>query len=334
MLVEEAYERLDNLGIKRYILKRTLQLAPTVLVIVIMNWGLIHLAPGDPALALAGEMAAPETIEALRIAYGLDKPLHEQLLTYLAKIFQGDFGYSFTYTAPVLRLILERIPATFLLVISAQALSFSIGTLLGAYLGSKFPSKRDALMSTLALVSFSVPIFLMGLLLLTVFGVYLNWFPIGGMISLLDGRSGLAYVSDVLWHLPLPVLTLALYYLPIYLRITRANIIEIMQEDFIKTSRALGLSERSIYFKHALRNALLPTITIFGLRLGLSLTGAIMTETVFAWPGLGRLLYTAIFARDYPLLSGLFMFSSIMVVVISLLTDILYGYLDPRVRLG
>jgi peptide/nickel transport system permease protein len=319
---------------QKYILKRVLQFLPTVLVIVIVTWGLIRIAPGDPALALAGEMATPEMIEALRSAYGLNKPLYEQLAIYLTKVFQGDLGYSLTYGVPVMRIIMMRIPATLLLMLSANVLSFGIGVPLGAYLGSKYPSRRDSVISSGALVSYSVPIFFLGLLLITIFGFYLRWFPLGGMISILDKKEGWSYIVDVLWHATLPILTLTIVFLPQYLLVTRAGVIEIMQEDFIKTARNLGLSERSIYYKHALRNALISVITLLGIRLSLSLTGAIMTETVFAWPGMGKLLYDAITARDYPLLSGLFLFSAILVVVMSLITDIITGFLDPQVRLG
>jgi len=319
---------------QKYILKRLLQLLPTVLVIVIVTWGLIRLAPGDPALALAGEMATPEMIEALRITYGLNKPLQEQLRIYLTKVFQGDLGYSLTYGIPVLRIIIMRLPATLLLMISANVVSFGIGVPLGAYLGSKYPSKRDSAISIVALVSYSVPIFFSGLLLITIFGFYLRWFPMAGMVSMLIKKEGWNHVVDVLWHATLPILTLSIVFLPQYLLVTRAGVIEIMQKDFIKTARYLGLRERSIYYKHALRNTLISVVTLLGIRLSLSLTGAIMTETVFAWPGMGKLLYDAILARDYPLLSGLFLVSAMLVVVMSLITDIIIGFLDPQVRFG
>lgn len=322
------------MGFKRYVLKRILQLVPTVFLIVIINWLLIRSSPVDPALALAGQLAPPETIEALRIAYGLNKPIHEQLMIYLAKVFQGDLGISYTYGIPVLSLILERLPATLLLTIPAQVLSFIIGILFGTYLGSKFPSKRDTLGSMFALFCYSVPSFLAGLWLILVFGLNLRWFPIGGMVTVTLKREGLNYLLDVLHRSVLPIITMSLWCMPVYLRVARASIIEALREDFIKTARALGLRARSVLFKHALRNALLPSVTLFGLGLGRVLTAAMITEIVFFWPGLGRLLIESILHRDYPLLSGIFIFSATLMVFVTILIDIFCAYLDPRVKLG
>lgn len=330
-----AEGRFENLGMKRYVFKRVLELVPTVLIIIIANWMLIHLAPIDPALALAGETAPPETIETLRIAYGLDKPIHEQLIIYLTKVFQGDLGVSYLYHGvPVVDLVFQKIPPTLLLILPAHLISFAIALPLGAYSGSQFPSKKDTAISFLTLISYSLPVFWLSMLLVMIFSLHFGLFPVAGMTALTVKKTGLAYFLDVLWHLTLPVLSLIAYFLPMYYRVTRASIIEITQEDFVKTARCLGLSERSIRYRHMLRNALLPTITLIGLRLGLALTGSVIVESVFAWPGLGGLLFRAILSRDYPLASGIFMISAILVVVASILTDITYAYLDPRVRFG
>lgn len=314
---------------------RILQFVPTIFIIVLVNWLIVNLSPADPAVALAGEMAPPEVIEKLREVYGLNKPLIEQLLIYLSKVLRGNLGTSLTYGGvPVVDLIISRIPNTLVLALPAHALGFAIGMPLGVYLGYHFPSKKDTFGSLTALASYSMPSFLSGLFLLIAFGYYLDLFPMGGMATVWPKKQGLELLLDVSYHAVLPIITLALYSIPVYMRVTRANAIEILQEDFITTARALGLNERSIIFKHTLRNALLPTITLFGLNLGFALSGAMVTETVFAWPGLGRLLYESILHRDYPLLSGLFIFSSVLVVVASFITDIIYGYLDPRIKVA
>jgi peptide/nickel transport system permease protein len=305
---------------------------PTIFATILINFLLIHLAPGDPARVMAGEMAHPDNVEAIRVAFGLDRPLWEQLVVYIAKLFQGDLGFSYNYLTPVTELILERLPQTLLLMVMASTLSIIIGTLVGAFSASKYPSRTDSTIVITSLIFYSMPIFWFALLLLYLFSRELGWFPSSGMADIIDKKTGLAYVGDVLWHAVLPVVTLAAYNIPIYVRISRASVIETMREDYITTARAMGIRERHVFFRHALRNALLPTVTVAGLTLGFILTGAIMTETVFSWPGIGLLMWQAILNRDYPTLMGIFLFASISVVVASFLTDIVYALLDPRVR--
>lgn len=315
-----------------YIIRRIIQMIPVILIIIVFNFTLIHLAPGDPATVLAGENATKEYIEAARKRYGLDKPLYEQLGIYLAGILTGDLGYSFAFSRPVIRLIAERIPATVLLVFTSQILSLVFGTLMGAFSAKKYGTKIDIAISSVSILMYSMPIYWFGLVLILVFGITFPVFPIWGMVSMGMGLTGFDYVKDLLWHLFLPALTLSGVWLtPLFTRLARSSVIEVMKEDYVTVARAKGLTENTVFFKHALRNALLPSVTQAGLLLGFVLGGALMTETVFAWPGLGRFMYEAVFRRDYPVLMGLFLVTSVTVVIAGLITDVVYGFLDPRV---
>jgi len=318
--------------LQRYILRRLLQMIPTVFAIILINFALIRLAPGDPARVMAGEMATPENVEAIRVRFGLDQPIWVQLGVYLTALTQGDLGFSYNYLVPVSTLIMSRLPQTLGLMLSANILSIIVGTLIGAYSASRYPSKTDSTIWITSLGFYSMPIFWFGLLLVYVFSRQLGLFPSGGMIDIINRPRGLAAVGNVLWHSVLPIATLMAYNLPIFVRIARASVIETMGEDYITTARAMGLSENRVFLRHALRNALLPTVTMAGLTMGFVLTGAVLTETVFSWPGIGLLLWQAISNRDYPVLMGIFLFASITVVIASFLTDMVYAALDPRVR--
>ena len=307
------------------------QIFPVMLFIAVINFVLIHSAPGDPAAALAGEGASQEFIEALRIDYGLDQPLINQLGTYLATLLRGDLGYSFGYRRPVLEIIVERLPATMLLVLASQIPAIVVGTLLGAYSARHYPSRIDSALTGVSLSLYAVPIFWSGLLLILVFAVWLRWLPASGMFSLQAPTEGLGRWLDIARHMALPSTALFLYTLPQYVRLTRASVIEIMREDFITTARAIGYSENVVFFRHALRNALLPAVTVAGLSLSFVFAGALLTETVFGWPGMGRLMYEGVLKRDYPLLMGVFFVTSALVLVVGILTDLLYAKLDPRV---
>ncbi len=315
-----------------YVIRRLLQIVPTIAAIILINFMLIRLAPGDPARVMAGEMATPENVEAIRVAFGLDQPLGTQFLIYIQKLFNGDLGYSYNYLTPVSELIWERLPQTLILMVSASLLSIILGTLIGAYSAGRFPSRTDSTIWITSLVFYSMPIFWFGLLLILVFSRTLDWFPSSGMSDIIAKHTGIRYYADVLWHAVLPILALTAFNLPIFVRITRASVIETMGEDYITTARAFGLSDNRVFFRHALRNALLPTVTVAGLTLGFILTGAVLTETVFSWPGIGLLLWQAIGNRDYPTLMGIFLFASAAVVIASFITDMVYMYLDPRVK--
>jgi peptide/nickel transport system permease protein len=307
---------------------------PLILGVVVMNFTLIHLAPGDPILALIGEFqASPEYVQSVRQQFGLDRPLPVQLGLYLWNLLQGDFGFSFALKQPVLEVILDRVPATLLLMGVAILYATVCGALCGVISSRRQYSIADNAFTLVALIGYSMPVFWLGQILLILLGLQYPIFPAQGMESLRESYTGLARGLDILHHLVLPAFTLGLGYLAVDLRFTRSSMIEVMSQDYIRTARAKGLSERAVFYKHALRNALIPLVTITGLNFGFLLAGAVLTETVYAWPGLGRLMYDSIYARDYPVLMGMFVVISVMVIVVNFVTDIAYSVLDPRIRI-
>ena len=319
----------------RYILRRFLQAIPLILGIIVVNFSLIHLAPGDPIIALVGEsQVSPEFIAGVRKEYGLDQPLPVQLLYYVLGVLRGNFGYSFSFRQSVLGVILERVPATVLLMLVAIIYSTILGVVFGVVSSKKQYSRTDQFFTFLSLIGYSLPVFWLGQILLITLSLKFSLFPAQGMQSLREPLTGVAYWLDLFHHLVLPAFALGLSYLAINTRFTRASMIEVMSEDYIRSARAKGLPEGMVTYKHALRNALLPLVTMTGLNFGFLLTGAVLTETVFAWPGLGRLMYDSIYTRDYPVLMGMFIFISAGVILANLITDILYSVLDPRIRLG
>jgi peptide/nickel transport system permease protein len=318
-----------------YILRRLLQAIPLILGIVVVNFCLIHLAPGDPIVTLAGEsQASPEYLAEVRKQYGLDEPLPIQLLRYVSSILRGNFGYSFSFRQPVLDVILERVPVTLLLMAVAIVYSTLLGVLFGVISAKRQYSKTDHFFTLLSLVGYSLPVFWLGQILLITLSLKSSLFPAQGMQSLREPLTGMAYWLDLLHHLVLPAFALGLSYLAINTRFVRASMIEVMSADYVRTARAKGLSERMVTYKHALRNALLPLVTMTGLNFGFLLAGGVLTEIVFAWPGLGRLMYDSIYTRDYPVLMGMFILVSLGVILANLLTDIVYSMLDPRIRMG
>jgi peptide/nickel transport system permease protein len=321
-------------NLRRYTVRRIVQMVPTILIILLLNFMIVRIAPGDPARAMAGENASRENVERLRERWGLNKPISEQFVIYFGRLATGDLGFSYNYLTPVLDLIVQRLPQTVFLMLSATLLSFLIGLLAGAFAGSRYPSKLDSALSTTSLVFYSMPVFWFAMLLIFVFALKLRWLPSAGMMDIIDQKTGVARLLDIARHAVLPVAALSAFNLPFFMRITRASIIETLREDYITTVDAMGLPKNRVFFRHALPNAMLPSITAFGLVLGYILTGAVMTETVFSWPGMGRLMWEAISNRDYPTMMGIYVFSSVAVVATSFLTDIAYAILDPRVRLG
>lgn len=320
-------------SLAQYILRRLVQAVPLILGIVIVNFCLIHLAPGDPIISLVGEFqTSEEYIASVRRQYGLDQPLFVQLFIYMGNVLRGDFGYSFSFKQPVLEVILDRVPATLLLMIVTILFSTLVGVILGVVSSRRQYSKTDNLVTLISLIGYSIPVFWLGQILLIGFSLKLPLFPAQGMQSLRETYTGIAYVIDVLHHLVLPAFALGLSYLAMNTRFTRASMLEVLGQDYVRTARAKGLSERRVIYKHALRNALLPLVTLTGLNFGFLLAGAVLTETVFAWPGLGRLMYDSIYTRDYPVLMGMLIFISAMVIVVNLITDIFYSVLDPRIR--
>lgn len=315
-----------------YVLRRLLQAAPMVLVIILINFFLIHAAPGDPVDVLAGNMEAdPAYLERLRAEFGLDRPLHEQLVAYMGNVLSFDLGYSLRFRQDVLDLILSRMPATLLLMGTALVFSSVVGILLGAVAARRPAGPADNAATLVALAGFSMPVFWLGQLLLLLFALQLNLFPAQGMVSLRAPREGFGRWLDVAHHLVLPALTYSIYHLTLIFRLTRVKMQETLAQDYIVTARSKGLSERRVVYGHGLRNAMLPIATVIGLNFGFMLAGSVLTETVFAWPGMGRLMFEAINARDYPLLLGLFTVLSVAVILANVITDVVYAVIDPRV---
>lgn len=317
-----------------YIIKRVIQIIPLIFGIICINFILIHLAPGDPTLMLGGEItgATPEYREKLRQELGLDKPLWVQLVIYIKTVLGGGLGYSFVYRSSVFNIIMERAPNTILLIGSSMIFSIFLGIFLGINAAKKPYSLLDNVTTTLSLMGYSIPNFWLGVVLLLIFSLYLGIFPVQGMYTVGKELRGLEYIIDVLRHLVLPMIVLGTSQLAMYTRLMRTSMLEVLDQDYILSARAKGCNESQILYDHALKNALLPTVTVIGLSIGFVLTGSILTETVFAWPGIGRLMYDAIFVRDYPILLGVFTLISITVVFATLLTDIAYAMLDPRIR--
>lgn len=317
-----------------HVLKQLANAFGLLLAVLVLNFCLIHAAPGDPALVIAGEMggASAEVIAALRVKYGLDKSLLEQLFTYLGKVATGDFGYSYYFNEPVLGLIAQRIPATLYLVLSALALAIVIGTTLGIISARKPNGLFSQGVTVISLAGYAAPVFWTGLMLLLLFGSVWPIFPVTGMTDVARPKVGFAYVLDVLRHLVLPATTLALVYIAQYSRLARVNMIDALTADYVRTARAKGLPEIVVIGKHALRNTLIPIVTVAGLQFGHLFAGAVLVETVFSWPGMGRLVFESILRRDYPTLLAVLFFSAVLVMAANIVTDLVYRLVDPRIR--
>ena len=303
--------------------------------VVILNFLLIRLAPGDPAVVIAGEMggATEEMLESIREDYGLNKPVLTQLWIYISGVATGNLGESFFFNQPVSKLIAARVGPTILLVISAQIISIVLGVFLGAIAARKPNGVMSAFVSVFATIGYAVPVFWTGIMLIILFASAIPIFPVEGMQSVkLRDAPFLTQALDVAHHLVLPAFTLAIIYLAQYARLSRASMLEVLGSDYIRTARAKGSPERTVLFKHALRNAALPILTVAGLQFGNLISGALLVETVFNWPGMGRLAFESILRRDYPTIMGVLFFASAMVVVANILTDISYRWADPRLR--
>ena len=319
----------------RYVVRRLGLAIPTILTIVVLNFGLVHLAPGDAADVLAGEAgsATPQYMAQLRHNFGLDQPLYVQLLVYLKQVLTLDLGYSFRHGMSVSELIVSRLGPTLLLMLTVLVLSVGLGVLLGAIAARNLNRWRDNVISLLAVLAYATPVFWAGLMLIVLFSVKLGWFPTSGMEEVAAFKEGWARAIDIAHHLVLPAVTLTLFYLALYARLMRASVLDQYAMDYVTTARAKGLTERQIARRHVLRNAALPVITMAGVQVGALLGGAVVVETVFAWPGLGFLAYESLFARDINLLLGIFFISGCLVVVVNLAVDLLYSLLDPRIEL-
>jgi len=316
------------------LLRRLTWAVGLVLAVLAINFTLIHAAPGDPAQVIAGEMGGGDlaVIASIKKAYGLDRPLPEQFVTYIGKSLQGDLGQSYLYNRPVIDMIADRVGPTILLVLTALVGAIVFGTLLGVFASRKPDSVASGAVTVLSLVGYAMPVFWTGILLVILFGKVWPIMPISGMRNVRLMGGGWESVLDVAHHLVLPALTLGIIYLAQYSWLARASMLEILGSDYIRTARAKGLSEWVVIFKHALRNALMPLVTVAGLQFGNLISGAVLVETVFSWPGLGTLALDAILGRDYPVLLGVLTFSAILVIVANLLTDLSYRWIDPRLR--
>jgi len=320
-----------------FLLQRLFYGACMLLALITLSFFLLHISPGDIVDTLAGEMGGitEEIRLELRHHYGLDKPLFVQFFTYLKNVAQGDLGHSFYYNKPVLDVVLNRFPATALLFILSLVCSVVLGTLLGNLASIKPDSYFSAAVTIFSLAGHSAPAFWVGILLLLAFSVFIPIFPVVGMIStklIIKGGSFWEYVLDITMHLILPVTTLSIIYFASFSRLARASMMDVLRTDYIRMARVKGLPEHIVIFKHALRNAALPVITTAGLRLGQVFSGAVVVETVFAWPGLGQLAFQSVLRRDYPTVLGILFFATLMVIVSNILTDLAYKVVDPRVE--
>jgi len=318
----------------RYVLRRLAQAVPTIIVIAIINFCVLQLAPGDAADVLAGESggATPEYMQQIRESYGLDKPIPVQLVLYVKNVLSLDLGYSFRNSAPVRDLILQRLGPTLLLMGVTIVLSICLGALLGIFASSRVNTWRDNAISVLSLVSYATPLFWAGLMFISVFSLWLGWFPTGGMEAITEFNEGWDRVFDILHHLFLPALTLSLFHMAVYTRLMRSAMLEQRGMDYVTTARAKGLTEGRINMSHMVRNAILPVVTMAGVQVSTLFGGSIVVETVFGWPGMGLLAFQALFARDLNLLLGIFLISACLVVFINMVVDVLYFVLDPRIR--
>jgi peptide/nickel transport system permease protein len=317
-----------------FIAQRIVKGAIVLVAIVVLNFFLIRLAPGDPAVVMAGEAGASDKIfvAQLREKFGLDRPLPEQLFVYVKGVLLFDLGFSFRQQAPVAKLIVERLPATLLLTLSAFTISLTLGILFGALAARFAGTVLDTAITVLALVFYATPIFWVALMAILLFSVTVDWLPSFGYDTVGANYKGLAHVLDVGAHLIMPAAALGLFFMATYARMTRASMLEVKRLDFVKTARAKGLSDGVIQRRHILRNALLPVVTLAGVHSGTLIGGAVITETVFAWPGIGRLMYEALLQRDYNLLLGVFVVCAAMVLIFNLVTDLVYRLVDPRIE--
>ena len=320
----------------RYIIRRLFQAVPIVLAIIVLNFFLLNMAEGDAVDVLAGEAgsATPEYMAELRAKFGLDQPLPVQLLVYLKNIISLDLGYSFRHDMPVSVLIVDRFWPTLLLMVSTIILAVLFGIFLGLLAAINLNTWKDAVISVFALITYATPLFWVGLMMIVVFSINLRWFPTSGMENIAAFYEGFDRFVDISRHLVLPTITLSLFYLALYTRLMRASMLEQYGQDYVVTARAKGLPERRITFGHVLRNALLPVVTMAGVQVGALIGGSVIVESVFAWPGLGMLAFESLFARDLNLLLGIFLISSVLVVVVNLIVDVIYCFLDPRIEVS
>jgi peptide/nickel transport system permease protein len=330
----------------QYAIKRFLTIVPVLIGISLIVFSFIHLIPGDPAVTMLGERATPERVAEVRVQLGLDQPLYRQYLIYIGKVLGGDLGASILRGDPVLRDLVRRFPATVELATSAMLIAIVVGIPMGIISAVWRNSFFDGFSRLVALTGVSMPIFWLGLMLAWFFGVVLRWLPTGFRLGtdvtlvpvtnfyVLDSllTRNWAALASTLRHLILPALALSTIPMAVIARMTRASLLEVLSQDYIRTAESKGLPQQSVILRHAMRNALLPVMTVTGLQVGRLLAGAILTETIFSWPGIGLWIYEAIQARDYPIVQGATLFIAMIFVMVNLLTDVLYAAVDPRIK--
>jgi len=331
-----------------YIIKRLLWAIPTLLGVSVLVFSMVHLAPGDPALVMLGEHANKEAVDALREQMGLNKPLLEQYFLFLSNAIQGDFGTSIISGEPVIVEFMERFPATVELSVVALTFATIVGLLAGIVSAVKRYSFFDYFSMSTALAGVSMPVFWLGLMLIYFFSVNLGWLPVSGRLGYefdIDEVTGFYIIDtilmqdyaalwDVFKHLLLPAFALGTIPMAIIARMTRASMIEVMKEDYIRTAQAKGCTKKQVIFIHALKNALMPVITVIGLMLGTLFAGAILTETTFSWPGIGKWLVNAVNQRDFPIIQSTTLIIATIFVVVNIIVDLLYAVVNPKVRLS
>jgi peptide/nickel transport system permease protein len=303
--------------------------------VVVINFVLIHLAPGSflDLMTAENQVSDPATVALLKTTYGLDDPVWLQLVKYIWALVHFDFGFSYRQNMPVIQAIWINLPATILLMVSSIALALAVGVAAGVVASMKVRTVWDTLVSVAAMFFFAAPSFWLGIMMIVLFAVKLGWMPVGGMATIGASESALGGVLDILHHLVLPTLALGLFYAAIYTRVMRSSMLEVAQLDFVRTARAKGLSRNRVTISHVLRNALLPVVTILGVQMGTVLAGSVVIESVFSWPGVGSLLFDSVSSRNYPVVLGIMVLGSLVVIAANIAVDLVYMWLDPRIEI-
>ncbi|MGG3563187.1 ABC transporter permease [Neobacillus rhizosphaerae] len=317
---------------KKYLIKRLLQSIPILIGISIMTFAIMQLAPGNPMQTMIDPKISAEEIERAQENLGLNDSLPVQYFNWITQILQGNLGYTIKTGQPVGQLILERLPATLLLTGTAFIIAFVIGVPLGVYSATKRNKLPDYVLTVMSFIGISIPSFFFGLGMIFIFALKLGWLPTSGMVTIGADYTGFALFMDYFKHVIMPALVLALPTVAVVMRFTRSSMLEVLNQEFIRTADSKGLSKAKVYLKHALRNALIPVITIFGLSIPFLFGGAYITEHIFNWPGMGSLGIQSIVAREYPVIMALNLFTSILVMAGNLLADVMYAWADPRIR--
>ncbi|ONI39308.1 peptide permease [Candidatus Epulonipiscium fishelsonii] len=317
---------------RKYIARRLLESIPVIIGITILSFAIMQLAPGDPLASFINPNISMEDIEASREAMGLNDPWYVQYFNWITEVLKGNFGYTYNGNHEIKQLIMDRLPNTIILTLTSFIFSFAVGVPIGVASAVKKNTAFDYTFTIFALVGVAVPSFFFGLLMVYLFALKLGIFPSGGMINMRAGYTGLVYIQDVIHHLVLPAFVLSLSNIATVSRFTRSNMLDVLKEDYIRTARAKGLRNKLIVYKHALRNALIPVITIFGLSIPFLFSGAYITESIFNWPGMGQLGIQSIADREYGVIMALNLITATLVLVGNLMSDILYALTDPRIR--